>query len=106
MEILPSQLAAWRQAPKVEGDVETHSNDDPSKAHRYSLCIDSLKAAKHLTDSQRLLLGKTYFTLQQFEPPADALAEVQGVTNENAEARYWLARTYQARGRDPIHNKG
>lgn len=44
--------------------------------------------------------------LQQFEPPADALAGVQGVTNENAEARYCLARTYQARGRDPIHNEG
>ena len=53
---------------------------------------------KHLTDSERLLLGKTHFALQQFELAADALAQVQGVTNENAEASYWLERTYQALG--------
>jgi tetratricopeptide (TPR) repeat protein len=36
--------------------------------------------------------------LQQFEPAAEGLAQVQGVTSENAEASYWLARTYQALG--------
>jgi tetratricopeptide (TPR) repeat protein len=39
-----------------------------------------------------------YFTLQQYEPAADALAQVQGVNNENEEASYWLARTYQTLG--------
>ncbi len=53
---------------------------------------------KLLPDSQRLLLGKTYFTLQQFERAADALSQVQGVSNQNAEASYWLSRTYQALG--------
>jgi len=45
-------------------------------------------------------LGKTRFTLHQYEAAADALAQVQGATNENAEARYWLARIYQALGAD------
>src|SRR5260370_11083132 len=41
-----------------------------------------------------------YFTFHQYEAAADALAQVQGATNENAEASYWLARTYQALGAD------
>jgi tetratricopeptide (TPR) repeat protein len=53
-----------------------------------------------LTDSERLLLGKTYFSLQQYERAADPLAQVRGATGENAEASYWLARTYQALGAD------
>jgi tetratricopeptide (TPR) repeat protein len=93
-----TNFAARQQAPDAAGNAETHSSDDPCKAHRYALCIDSLKAAKHLTDSQRVLLGKTYFTLQQYEAAADALGQVQGVTSENAEASYWLARTYQGLG--------
>src|SRR5690242_14070562 len=90
-----ADFLAWQRAQNAE---ETHSNDDPCKTHRYSHCADSLQAQKQLTHSQRLLLGKTLFTLQQYEPAADALAEVQGVTGENAEASYWLARTYQALG--------
>jgi tetratricopeptide (TPR) repeat protein len=43
-------------------------------------------------------LGKTNFTLQHYEAAADALAQVQGATKENAEASYWLERTYQALG--------
>ena len=93
-----ANFVAWQQAPNRAGSEETHSNADPCKARRYALCIDSLKASKHLTDSQRLLLGKTYFTLQQFEPAAEALSQVQGVSSENAEASYWLARAYQALG--------
>ncbi|PYT71547.1 MAG: hypothetical protein DMG39_12690 [Acidobacteria bacterium] len=53
---------------------------------------------KQLTPSERLALGKAEFTLQQYEPAADALGQVQGVNSENAEASYWLARTYQALG--------
>ncbi len=87
---------AWRQDPKTsEGGDE---NQEPCKIHHYSRCIDLLKTAKHLTDSERLLLGKTYFAMQQYEIAAGALEQVQGTTNENAEASYWLERTYQALG--------
>src|SRR5206468_9731006 len=54
-----------------------HENEGPCKAHRYSGCADSLQTRKHLTDSERLLLGKTYFALQQFERAADALSKVR-----------------------------
>jgi tetratricopeptide (TPR) repeat protein len=91
-------LSAWRQASN--GAAGVHGDQDPCKTHRYSRCIDSLKTRKHLTDAEQLLLGKTYFTLQQFEPAADALAHVQGVSSENAEASYWLSRAYQAQGAD------
>ncbi len=91
-----ADFSAWQQAPNAA--VGSRADQDPCKAHRYSRCVDSLQTRKHQTDSERLLLGKTHFTLQQYEPAADALAQVPGVTNENAEASYWLARTYQALG--------
>ena len=36
--------------------------------------------------------------LQRYDLAAESLAQVQGVSKENAEASYWLARTYQAQG--------
>jgi tetratricopeptide (TPR) repeat protein len=93
---LQADFSAWQHAPDAAAGAQ--ANQDPCKAHRYSRCADSLRPRRHLTDSERLLLGKTHFTLQQYEPAADALAQVQGATNENAEASYWLARTYQGLG--------
>ena len=91
-----ADFSAWQQAPSAPGG--SSGRPDPCKTHRYSRCIASLKALKHLTASERLALGKTHFTLQEYEAAADALGQVQGVTGENAEASYWLARTYQALG--------
>jgi tetratricopeptide (TPR) repeat protein len=93
---LQADFLAWRKGPSTAAGA--HADEDPCKAHRYSRCTDSLQARQHLTDSGRLLLGKTRFTLQQYELAADALAQVQGGSNENAEASYWLERTYQALG--------
>ena len=93
---LQGDFQAWQRGSNEGGLAQP--NQDPCKAHHYSTCADSLQARKHLTDAERLLLGKTHFTLQQYEPAADSLAQVPGVTNENAEASYWLARTYQALG--------
>jgi tetratricopeptide (TPR) repeat protein len=95
-KLFQADFSAWQQAPNAAAGAR--ADQDPCKAHSYSRCADSLKTRKHLTDSERLLLGKTHFTLQQYEAAADALAQVQGATNENAEASYWLARTYQALG--------
>lgn len=90
------EFSAWQETSNAAAQIPV--DQDACKAHRYSRCIESLQARKHLTDGERLLLGKTYFTLQQYEPAADALAQVQGATHENAEASYWLARTYLAQG--------
>ncbi len=95
-KLFQADFSAWQQASNAAAGAR--ADQDPCKSHNYSRCADSLQTRKHLTDSERLLLGKTHFTLQQYEPAADALAQVQGVTNENAEASYWLARTYQALG--------
>jgi tetratricopeptide (TPR) repeat protein len=91
-----ADFSAWQQESNASAGAS--ANQDPCKAHRYSRCADSLQKRKHLSDSERLLLGETHFVLQQYERAADALAQVQGVTNENAEASYWLERTYQALG--------
>jgi len=90
---LQNDLSAWQHASNTAASL-----DDACKTHSYSRCIDSLRARKHLTDAERLLLGKMRFTLQQYEPAGEILGEVQGATNQNAEASYWLARTYQAQG--------
>ena len=90
-------FAAWRRQNATKG---AHTVPDSCEAHRYSRCVDLLQKKKQLTDSERLLLGKMRFALQQYEFAADVLAQVQGVSNENAEASYWLERTYQALGAD------
>jgi tetratricopeptide (TPR) repeat protein len=89
---------ASQQAPN--NAAATTGPDDACKAHRYAACADSLKKRPNLDKAERLLLGKTYFALQQYEPAADAFAQVRGVSNENAEASYWLERSYQALGAD------
>ena len=90
-------LSAWRQ---TQNAASAHSNGDsnPCKAHHYSRCVERLKARKQLTDSEQLLLGETHFTLQQYELAAGVLGQLQGVSKGNAEASYWLERTYQALG--------
>jgi tetratricopeptide (TPR) repeat protein len=95
-KLFQADFSAWQQAPNAVAGARL--DQDPCKGHRYSRCVDSLRSRKHLTDSERLLLGKTQFTLQQYDAAAEALAQVQGATNENAEASYWLERTYQALG--------
>src|SRR5256884_7052854 len=119
-------FSAWQQAQNAPPHSNATSSGDACRTHHYSRCIDLLQARKPLTDSerlllgkthfalqqyemrfsqeqplrigQRLLLGKTHFALQQYELAADALGQVQGVTSRNAAASDWLARTYQALG--------
>jgi tetratricopeptide (TPR) repeat protein len=88
-----SDFQQWQQSSALP-----HPEDDACKAHRYSACIASLRGRKSLADSDRLILGKAYFALQQFEPAADTLSQIHGTANQNAEASYWLERTYQAQG--------
>ena len=89
-----SDFLKWQQVPHVH--AQAHA--DFCKLHQYSRCITSLQQAKPLTYSAYLLLGKSYFTLQQYERAAEMLAQVHGDKNANSEASYWLERTYQALG--------
>ena len=87
-------LLKWQQT----SGVHSPAHADSCKLHQYSRCIALLQAAKPLTSSAYLLLGKSYFTLQQYERAAEMLAKVRGDKNANSEASYWLERTYQALG--------
>jgi tetratricopeptide (TPR) repeat protein len=87
-------LVKWQQTPPVHSPAHA----DFCKLHLYSRCITSLQQAKPLTYSAYLLLGKSYFTLQQYERAAEMLGQVHGDKNTNPEASYWLERTYQALG--------
>src|SRR5258708_7134834 len=94
-KLFQADFAAWQQpTAAAKGAADQY----PCKAHHYSRCAESLQVRKQVTESERLLLGKTHFILQQYELAADALAQVPGATIENVEASYWLERTYQARG--------
>jgi tetratricopeptide (TPR) repeat protein len=86
----------WQKASNVLPRSQT--GQDPCKAHLYARCVTSLQSAKNLNAASRLLLGKTYFILQQFERAAVLLASVRGDSKDEAEACYWLERTYQALG--------
>lgn len=92
-------FSKWRDGQEVaSAHSKGDSSSDSCKVHRYLRCVDLLQARKQLSDSERLLLGKTYFTLQLYDVAAEALGQIQGVSNGNAEASYWLERTYQALG--------
>lgn len=94
---LEDAIPDWRQQLSRAGPGQ-YADQDPCKTHRYSGCIASLEARKHLTDSEWLLLGKARLTLRQYGPAADALTQVRGQAPENPEASYWLERAWQARG--------
>jgi tetratricopeptide (TPR) repeat protein len=92
---LESNFLTWQKAKAAQRSLIA---EGPCKEHFYSRCAASMQAGKRLTNPDRLLLGKAQFTLQRYELAADAFEQVQGISNENAEASYWLARTYQALG--------
>jgi tetratricopeptide (TPR) repeat protein len=94
LQSFQNDLSKWQPTSRVSS--QAHS--DFCKLHQYSRCIASLQNTKPLNSSAYLLLGKTYFTLQQYDRAAEALAQVHGDKNVNSEASYWLERTYQALG--------
>jgi tetratricopeptide (TPR) repeat protein len=86
------EFSAWQRTSNRTG-VGNH--EDPCKAHCYSGCIHSLQARANLTVSERLVLGKAQFAMQQYEPAALTLEQMPEV---GAEGSYWLERSYQALG--------
>lgn len=91
-----SDLSRWKETSHATS--RAHPDPNSCKLHHYSRCVASLQEAKPQTWSTYLLLGRTYFALQQYQPAAEALARVHGDKNANSEASYWLERTYQALG--------
>ncbi len=91
-----SDISKWQQTSRAAS--QAHPDADSCKLHLYSRCIASLQKTKPLNSPTYLLLGKTYFTLQQYDRAADALSKVQGDKGALSEASYWLERTYQALG--------
>jgi tetratricopeptide (TPR) repeat protein len=91
-----SDFSHWQKTSNAL--PRTQTSPDPCKAHLYSRCVTSLQNPKNLDAASRLLLGKTYFDLQQFERAAALLASVRGDSKAEAQASYWLERTYQALG--------
>ena len=89
-------FSKWQRASRAAKPTQT--NPDPCKTHLYSRCIATLKTAQVRTSSSQILLGKAYFSLKQYESAAGVFARVHGDSNLNAEASYWLERTYQALG--------
>jgi tetratricopeptide (TPR) repeat protein len=88
-------FSAWQQ---TSNEAAVQKNEDPCKAHRYSRCIDSLEARKTLTVSERLSLGKAQYAMQRYEPATFTLEQVPEAAGDNAQASYWLERSYQALG--------
>ena len=72
---------------------------DPCAAHRYVECAQGLETRKPLSRPQILLLGRTLYTLQQYDRAADTLARLlEPADKSSAEASYWLSLAYQALG--------
>jgi tetratricopeptide (TPR) repeat protein len=88
------EFSEWQSA----NQTAVRKDEAPCAAHRYARCIDSLKAHSSLTVSERLLLGKAYFAMQQYGPAAVTLERMPEATGESAQASYWLERSYQALG--------
>jgi tetratricopeptide (TPR) repeat protein len=97
---------AERESQQFQADVVAKQESVPTteanvcQNNDYSACIHLLRAKKSLGDSQRLLLGNSEFAMRQYESAAKYLSEVGGISKQNAEASYWISRTYQALGAD------
>lgn len=88
----------WQKAQHQ--DDRARVRQDPCHTHGYAACAEWLQSQKQLGPPQRLLLGKTLFTLRQYELAADSLAQLLAGAKEDAQASYWLARSYSALGAD------
>lgn len=91
-----SDFAAWPRG--TDQPTAGKMAQQPCPAHRYAACVDLLESRKQMDVPERLLLGKTQFTLRQYDRAADTFAQLLAVDKDIVEASYWLARTYHALG--------
>jgi tetratricopeptide (TPR) repeat protein len=93
-----ADFIAWQKAGEREAGGRIAQN--PCREGRYGACAHLLESRKRLEVPAQLLLGKTQFTLRQYDRAADTFAKLLAVDKGNVEASYWLARTYYALGAD------
>ena len=91
-----ADFAAWQNAG--ECGAGGSGAQSPCRAHRYAACAHLLESRKQMDVAERLLLGKTQFTLRKYDRAADTFAKLLALDKGNVEASYWLARTYHALG--------
>lgn len=88
------------QTAAFEGErLRAHRGDAGHKAcesHNYAACVKWLQSRKNLSPLEYLALAKSQFSLGQFGMAADALGSTLAEQPKNAEALYWLVRTYTA----------
>src|SRR5579884_3149160 len=94
-KLLNDDVALARQE---SSNLAGRKYEDTCKAHRYSLCIDSLQARRSLTPAERIVLGRAQFAMRQYEAAAITLEQVPATVSESAQASYWLERSYQELG--------
>lgn len=94
-----TDFLAWQRAGG--GVAASGVDQNPCRAHLYAECVRWLESRKPISRSQLLLLGKTQYTLQEYNDASETLAKLLPATGKvSAEASYWLALTYQALGAD------
>jgi len=57
-KLFQADFAAWQKANAAATGA---ADQYPCKAHHYSRCAESLQVRKQVTESERLVLGKTHF---------------------------------------------
>jgi tetratricopeptide (TPR) repeat protein len=92
------EFRAWQSAQHAAAGRE--ADRDPCSARLYVECARRLESRRNASGAEQALLGKTLFTLKQYDHASDTLASLLENEKENVEASYWLARTYQALGGD------
>ena len=96
---LQTDFREWQKARS--GASGGRQDPNPCGAHQYAECAHWLESRKPVSRSDLLLLGKTQYTLQQYNDAAEVLGKLLPATDKaSAEASYWLALTYQALGAD------
>jgi tetratricopeptide (TPR) repeat protein len=78
------------------GAQQGHSGHKACESHDYAACVKWLQPRKNLSPADYFFLGESQFSLGQFEMAADALGAALAEQPKNAEALYWLVRTYNA----------
>src|SRR2546426_302647 len=85
-------LRGWEENPVDRQEQATARHF--CEVHQYATCARQLELQKDLDSPADLMLGRALFALGQYERAADVFAAGLASEKGNAEAVYWLIRTY------------